>query len=132
MSDAVNIARCPEHGLHGERTECFICGGPVEQVAMVPVVPAAIAADRRLCDHGGLCGRYRGERDAAQARHDVLRAALVAHREWWQRSNGTREDNALPSDLELWRVLGGPAPAGDTPRDPRYIDPGDQTEGQNG
>lgn len=33
----VSIARCPEHGLHGERTECFICGGPVEQVEMVPV-----------------------------------------------------------------------------------------------
>jgi hypothetical protein len=34
---AVNIARCPEHGLHGERTECFACGGPVEQIPMVPV-----------------------------------------------------------------------------------------------
>jgi hypothetical protein len=30
------IARCPEHGLHGERTECYVCGGPVEQVEMVP------------------------------------------------------------------------------------------------
>lgn len=34
---AVNIARCPEHGLHGERTECFVCGGPVEQVPMYPL-----------------------------------------------------------------------------------------------
>lgn len=34
------IARCPEHGLHGERTECFECGGPVEQVAMVPLTDA--------------------------------------------------------------------------------------------
>lgn len=32
----VNIARCPEHGLHGERTECFICGADVEQVEMAP------------------------------------------------------------------------------------------------
>jgi hypothetical protein len=32
----VNIARCPEHGLHGERPECFVCGGAVEQVPMVP------------------------------------------------------------------------------------------------
>jgi hypothetical protein len=31
----VNIARCAEHGLHGERSECFICGGPVEQVSMM-------------------------------------------------------------------------------------------------
>jgi len=28
----VHIARCTEHGLHGERTECFVCAGPVEQV----------------------------------------------------------------------------------------------------
>jgi hypothetical protein len=40
---AVSIARCPEHGLHGERDACFVCGGPVEQVAMVD---AAVAADR--------------------------------------------------------------------------------------
>lgn len=32
----VNIARCPEHGLHGQRIECHVCGGPVEQVPMVP------------------------------------------------------------------------------------------------
>lgn len=32
----VLVARCPEHGLHGERTECYECGGPVEQIAMVP------------------------------------------------------------------------------------------------
>jgi hypothetical protein len=31
---SVLIARCPKHGLHGERTECYVCGGPVEQVAM--------------------------------------------------------------------------------------------------
>jgi len=33
------IARCPVHGLHGERTECFECGGPVEQVPMREVQP---------------------------------------------------------------------------------------------
>jgi NTP pyrophosphatase (non-canonical NTP hydrolase) len=32
------IARCPEHGLHGERDECFVCGGPVEKVPMVEAV----------------------------------------------------------------------------------------------
>lgn len=37
MADVVTIARCPEHGLHGERDACFVCGGPVEQVPMVPV-----------------------------------------------------------------------------------------------
>lgn len=39
-SDVVYIARCPVHGLHGERHECFVCGGDVEQVPMVPVVIA--------------------------------------------------------------------------------------------
>lgn len=31
------VARCPEHGLHGSRKSCFVCGGPVEQVLMVEV-----------------------------------------------------------------------------------------------
>lgn len=36
MSDAVvYIAKCDEHGLHGEREECFTCGGPVEHVTYV-------------------------------------------------------------------------------------------------
>lgn len=29
------VARCAEHGLHGCRDRCFVCGGPVEQVDMV-------------------------------------------------------------------------------------------------
>jgi hypothetical protein len=33
----IYIARCPEHGLHGERDECFVCGGEVEQVPFVPL-----------------------------------------------------------------------------------------------
>jgi hypothetical protein len=33
---SVKIARCPEHGLHGERDTCFVCGGPVEQVDVIP------------------------------------------------------------------------------------------------
>lgn len=36
MSDAVvYIARCAEHGLHGERDECFVCGAMVEHVTFV-------------------------------------------------------------------------------------------------
>lgn len=37
------IARCPVHGIHGERTECFECGRPVQQVPMVVV--GALAVD---------------------------------------------------------------------------------------
>lgn len=36
MANVVKVARCPEHGLHGQRETCFDCGGPVEQVEMVP------------------------------------------------------------------------------------------------
>jgi hypothetical protein len=35
MAAVVYIARCPEHGLHGCRDECFVCGAEVEQVPMV-------------------------------------------------------------------------------------------------
>ena len=34
-AEPVYIARCPEHGLHGQRDSCFVCGGPVEQVPFV-------------------------------------------------------------------------------------------------
>jgi hypothetical protein len=44
MPDPVKIARCPIHGLHGERTECFVCGGPVEQVPMVPAPGRPLAS----------------------------------------------------------------------------------------
>ena len=36
----VEIACCPKHGLHGDRHECFVCGGAVERI---PMVPAAVA-----------------------------------------------------------------------------------------
>lgn len=37
LPNVVYIARCADHGLHGERTDCHVCGGPVEQVPMVQV-----------------------------------------------------------------------------------------------
>jgi hypothetical protein len=44
--EVVHVARCPEHGLHGERSECFVCGGEVEQVPLVPLSAlAAVEAD---------------------------------------------------------------------------------------
>lgn len=49
----VNIARCPEHGLHGERPECFACGGPVERVAMVPCDDAAVQRAAEAIRAGG-------------------------------------------------------------------------------
>lgn len=50
----VNIARCSEHGLHGERAKCFVCGGPVEQVPMVPCdAPAVERVAREMASWSG-------------------------------------------------------------------------------
>jgi hypothetical protein len=38
----VSIACCPDHGLHGSRERCFVCGGDVEQIPMVPCDDAAV------------------------------------------------------------------------------------------
>lgn len=40
------VARCAIHGLHGERTECYVCGGPVEQVPMVELEGPAARSGR--------------------------------------------------------------------------------------
>lgn len=37
IGEVHRIARCPEHGLHGQRQECHECGGDVDQVPMVEV-----------------------------------------------------------------------------------------------
>ncbi|HEX6025961.1 MAG TPA: hypothetical protein VFZ00_28475 [Solirubrobacter sp.] len=56
----VKIARCREHGLHGERAECLVYDEPVEQIAMVP-----------LDVHNEIYGRLLGDRQN-------LRLALLA------------------------------------------------------
>lgn len=35
VPDAILIARCPIHGLHGERERCYVCDLPCEQVRLV-------------------------------------------------------------------------------------------------
>lgn len=61
---AIDIAKCPTHGLHGRRNACFVCGETVELVAMVPVaerdqlrdlVAALIDPDPCRYDHHGYC-----------------------------------------------------------------------------
>ena len=37
MPEPVLIAKCPIHGIHGERQRCFICDAECEQVPMVPL-----------------------------------------------------------------------------------------------
>lgn len=50
-----NVARCPEHGLHGSRTDCHVCGGPVEQILMVDVV-YALGLNAIIAVLGGFAG----------------------------------------------------------------------------
>lgn len=57
------IARCPEHGLHGERASCFVCGGPVEQVQMVEV--------RAVYDWLGALARQHGEEEVGRVLYDL-------------------------------------------------------------
>jgi hypothetical protein len=48
MTGVVEIACCPEHGLHGCRSACFECGGPVDQMPMITVAEADERRRRRI------------------------------------------------------------------------------------
>jgi hypothetical protein len=61
-TEPVEIARCPTHGLHGQRHKCYVCGGPVEQVAMVP------ASELKAAET---------ERDALRVEVEQLRAVIA-------------------------------------------------------
>lgn len=86
-SDGVEIARCPEHGLHGERTSCFVCGGEVEQVRMVLASELAVAV------------RERDIMRKANVTHDDAQRPLGQSVEYWQ-------DKALDwaGSSDHWRV----------------------------
>jgi hypothetical protein len=74
VSKQVLIACCPVHGLHGERSECFVCGGAVEQIPMVPVdIDAATA--RVLARIVHVYGGSRSDESRDQAER-LARAAL--------------------------------------------------------
>ena len=70
MNEVVNIARCPEHGLHGRRETCFECGAPVKQVPMVPLADAQKLEGER--DEARATARERGDllETVAEARDD--------------------------------------------------------------
>jgi hypothetical protein len=77
-AEPVLIARCPEHGLHGERSECFVCGGPVEHVPMVPARTPLHEVVHRPA-HGGRPAPRSGSVDS-----DLLKAIA------WCRIGGMR------------------------------------------
>jgi hypothetical protein len=81
---SARISRCAEHGLHGARPECFVCGEPVERVLMLavddvlkpgPVRSAVIAAAASTLRMDlGLCG----DRARVVAERAVDRALAIA------------------------------------------------------
>lgn len=73
MAEVVLIACCPQHGLHGQRDECFVCGGPVEQIAMVP---AETTDDPRHA--GGNMSGPGGPYEQASVILDTRRSVLLA------------------------------------------------------
>lgn len=81
--DPVKIACCPEHGLHGERSECFVCGGPVEQVEYVPAnqLRGAVSALTDVRAYAESLKRS-PERHAQRIGADLM--GLLASHEWGQ------------------------------------------------
>jgi hypothetical protein len=67
VSLSATIAWCPEHGLQGDRDECFKCGRQVEEVELVAL------ADYRLMQ------RHAAEQENA-ARRQAERAAVAERR----------------------------------------------------
>lgn len=89
MPDIVHIARCPQHGLHGERDTCFECGRAVDQVPMVELGPdfrfgpnslivdrdRAVAMARENQKLWKALGAIEGLSEAAQAASDAMTGA---------------------------------------------------------
>ncbi len=86
-----SIACCPKHGLHGERTECFVCHGPVEQVSMVEF------------------GRGPTP-EAPYDPHELVRWAMMyGHPEEWAKLAQAAHARAESAEAELERIIGGSA-----------------------
>jgi hypothetical protein len=86
-----SIACCPKHGLHGERTECFVCGDPVEQVPMVEF---------------GWNETPEPPFDAAEL---VRWAEMYGHPEEWAKLAQAAHARAESAEAELERIIGGSA-----------------------
>jgi hypothetical protein len=89
----VFVPRCPEHGLQGQRDDCFECGGRVEQIPLV----SADWLDR--CEHN-----VKRARDAEQEQAK-LREAL----EFYAGGIGfsEREDDGAVARAALAAISGG-------------------------
>lgn len=100
----VHIALCAEHGLHGERDECFVCGGPVEQVPMI-YAEQLERAEGRVAALERAVEAYSEQLEAAKDRVAELERAIRAHRE-----HVTMRSMMLGGsmDRDLWASLARP------------------------
>lgn len=92
MSDTVLVARCPEHGLHGQRDTCFDCGGPVEQIPMVRVSAGAVLIETTIPGEPRTKKRPRVLRSGRTYTPKETQEAEEAIR-WHLRSIGARPDS---------------------------------------
>lgn len=115
--EAVLIARCPQHGLHGERDSCFVCGGPVEQVLMAPV-PQHDADPRELpavaaAGPGGPCDR---DGVVLDTRHAIIvdfqEVATLTNPSDGRRIAGVRLEGRINRSQERASVMGLVGPDG--------------------
>jgi hypothetical protein len=84
-SGVVNIAYCPDHGLHGSRRTCFVCGRAAEQVPMVPFTEhehgSAVtdaAPGRKVSGHRAAAMRLLGARGSIFRAFDELACGISA------------------------------------------------------
>jgi len=103
-ADTVYIARCPNHGLHGQRDKCYVCGGPVEQVAMVPAATHQAPDTDALIERCGFAPLY-GESCILLPEHEGPHSSehLVEPSDFFQRNRDLRTlADSLADAREHW------------------------------
>lgn len=96
----VHIAWCPKHGLHGERQECFLCGGPVEQIPMVHAVAVGEGNANEARRLQSEVYKLAAERDELQTRLDAIDDELAEAR----KSKTLRNCGAVNAYLRVVRA----------------------------
>lgn len=89
--ETVYIASCPKHGLtYGDRSTCFICGGPVEVVELVQSVKYEAAANGMRALAADVKA-WSDEADRLRAENERLREALAWVAEYGSRDGDLKE-----------------------------------------
>lgn len=115
------IANCPEHGLHGERDDCFVCGKEVQHTVFVRSsvyldVRGRLErerdelrrAEKRQCNRADKAEDYVNERDetiaALRAENETLKEEQIAFVRDLEKAQAEHE---RLKGLQRWRACGG-------------------------